>query len=250
MATSNNGKQQREAYNQSTWQSENVVSKTSQPYFEQDDEYDDPPPTQIQRGVTTHVTSEHLPVVMHEGVKYIAHEGTLVRIPKQRTQQHQLRQPSQQRTVVDSSVVSHVKRQKEYSRLLYIGIGMMLMLVLYVSGNLLIVLISNTYNDVVYGRPRVSHVSQVVGHHDSDSNPSQFTCMNNNNVISVTEQPGGDATHAKVYTVAKMMNQPLVPCTISFSNIVDGKKAYMIVSIGNNQFSYENTGSEFKVVNH
>ncbi len=77
--------------------------------------------------------------------------------------------------------------------LLLLGIGMIVMLMLWTLLTLVANWWNTTWDDIHYGRPRTFQVDAVVGHNDSASNPSHFIALNLNGRIEVIEFPGDDA---------------------------------------------------------
>ncbi len=76
-------------------------------------------------------------------------------------------------------------------------------------------------DDATYGRPRISQVDTVVGHNDSQSNPSHFIALNLNRHVVIIELPGGDSSKAKIYSVTTLYGdgQDLTPVTLSFKDV-------------------------------
>ena len=77
---------------------------------------------------------------------------------------------------------------------------MLLMLGLYIGGFQLWNSATSIYNDWTYGTTRTYQLDAVVGDHDSASAPTHFIALNLHGTIDVIEFPGGDITHAKVYS--------------------------------------------------
>lgn len=105
-------------------------------------------------------------------------------------------------------------------------------------------------DDVTYGNPRTYQVNAVVGHADSNSNPSHFIGLNLNGRITVTEAPGGDMTKAIVYhfpTIVDNAGNP--PVTIQFQDFDNDGRLDMVVKIGDpgSQVTYmmQNDGKQF-----
>ncbi len=61
--------------------------------------------------------------------------------------------------------------------LLLLGIGMILMLVLWTLLTLAVGWFSTTWDDLHYGRPRTFQIDAVVGQNDSPGNPSHFIAV-------------------------------------------------------------------------
>jgi hypothetical protein len=84
--------------------------------------------------------------------------------------------------------------------MLTLGIGMILMLALYVG----LMWVSNWWInrqlDATYGFPRTYQVDAVVGHNnDSPANPSHFIFLNLNGHVEIIEIPAGDASKTRIY---------------------------------------------------
>lgn len=131
--------------------------------------------------------------------------------------------------------------------MLTLGIGMIIMLLLYIgftwAGNWW----TEHQLDATYGFPRTYQVDAVVGHNnDSQVNPSHFIFLNLNGHVEIIELPAGDASKAKIYIGPTLFsdNAPLIPVTGEFKN-VDGKEE-MIVHIQNQEIIYVSDGTTFK----
>ncbi len=116
---------------------------------------------------------------------------------------------------------------------LIFGIGMVVMLALWIGGNMLLTWWTITQDDWHYGRPRTFQTDAVVGHADSPAQPSHFIAINFNRHVEIIELPGGDSTKAKIYTgpVLAGTGQDLTPVTLSFKDINGDGKPDMLVSI-------------------
>jgi hypothetical protein len=103
-------------------------------------------------------------------------------------------------------------------------------------------------NDVTYGRPRTFQIDAVVGHNDSPSNPSHFIFMNLNRHIVIIEFPGGDPSHARIYSGPTLFGngQDLTPVTAEFVDVNGDGKPDMIVKIQDQRLVYINDGTQFR----
>ncbi len=128
--------------------------------------------------------------------------------------------------------------------LVYIGIGMVFMLALFVGFQML----GNWWNNHVYGNPLTYQTDQVVGHGDSTDHPTHFIAINLNARVIIIEIPGGDATHARIYSGPTLYadNGNAVPVTLEFKGMNGDGKVDMIVHIGDHQIIYLNDGTQFK----
>jgi hypothetical protein len=126
--------------------------------------------------------------------------------------------------------------------------GMLMTLLLIVSFNA----IGNWWqihqDDVTYGRPRTFQIDAVVGHNDSPANPSHFIFMNLNRHVIIIEFPGGDPSHARIYSGPTLFGngQDLTPVTAEFKDVNGDGKLDMIVMIQNQRLVYINTGTAFR----
>ena len=115
--------------------------------------------------------------------------------------------------------------------LLYLGVGMLAMLALWTVLSMAVSWGSTTWNDLHYGRPRTFQIDAVVGHNDSEANPSHFIAINLNSRIEIIEFPGGDALHARIYTGPQLYgpDDALVPVTLRFVDVNNDHKPDMLI---------------------
>lgn len=135
------------------------------------------------------------------------------------------------------------KRKVHWS--LILGIGMVLMLGLYLSVSWLANWWVDRQLDATYGMPRTYQVDAVVGHEDSVVNPSHFIFLNLNGHVEIIELPGGNAAKAKIYVGPTLLsdNAPLIPVTGEFKN-VNGTEE-MLVYIQDQTLIYVSDGTKF-----
>jgi hypothetical protein len=140
--------------------------------------------------------------------------------------------------------------------LLPVGIGMILMLILWETGTAVLAWGTARYDDIRYGNPRTFQMDAVVGHGaDSQEHPSHFMALNLNRQAIVVEFPAGNPQGAQSYVVPYYIlgqNASLTPITLEFRNVdghADGKPD-MIVHIHlltqDQTFVFVNTGSKFR----
>jgi hypothetical protein len=132
--------------------------------------------------------------------------------------------------------------------LLILGIGMIIALLLWAFLNALSTWWTNHQLDATYGMPRTYQTDQVVGHSDSTDHPTHFIFMNLNGHMLIIELPGGDSSHAKIYSGPQIFadNPSSVPVTGEFKNVNGDGKIDLIVHIGDQRIIYLNTGTDFK----
>jgi hypothetical protein len=82
--------------------------------------------------------------------------------------------------------------------LLWLGVGMLAMLLLWVALSAFFGWVHTVLDDVQYGRPRTFQMDAWVDHSEQSGTPSHFIALNLNRHIEIIEIPGGDATHTHV----------------------------------------------------
>jgi hypothetical protein len=137
------------------------------------------------------------------------------------------------------------KRRKNHA-LLYIGIGMMLMVLGWIGLQLLGNWWTNHQLDASYGFPRTYQTDAIVYPGDSADHPSHYIFLNLNGIVEIIELPHGDSSHARIYKGPTIFsdNAPLVPVTGEFRSV--NGKAEMLVHIQNQVVLYINDGTQFK----
>ena len=75
---------------------------------------------------------------------------------------------------------------------------------------------------------------QVVGHGDSAAHPTHFIAVNLHAKIIIIEIPGGDSSHARIYSGPTLFsdNGHTIPVTLEFSDVNGDGKIDMVVHIG------------------
>ena len=138
------------------------------------------------------------------------------------------------------------KRRYHWSVL--IGIGMVITVLLFLSLSALATWWTNWQQASAYGYPRTFQMDVAVGHHDSQTHPSHFIFLNLEGHVLIIEFPGGDATHARIYSGPTLVEDGAdkVPVTASFQDVTGDGKLDMVVHIGDKDLVYLNDGSQFK----
>ena len=141
---------------------------------------------------------------------------------------------------------SQVTRQAH--PLLYLGIGMIAMLLLWTLLTSVLGWFTTTMNDIRYGRPRTYQTDSFVGHGEQSGTPSHFIAINLNRRIEIIELPGGDATHAKIYLGPQLYgaNDDLTPVTLIFADVNGDHKPDMIVNFQSSRIVFINDQGGFR----
>jgi hypothetical protein len=127
-------------------------------------------------------------------------------------------------------------------------IGMVVMAVLAMSLTSLASWWKVHQDDMQYGRPRTFQLDAVVGHNDSPANPTHFILINLNRHIQIIELPGGDSTHARIYSGPVLFGngQDLTPITGEVRDVNGDGKPDLIVHIQDQQLVFINDGTQFR----
>ena len=135
--------------------------------------------------------------------------------------------------------------------LLLLGLGMILMLVLWTLLTIAASWWNTTWDDLHYGRPRTFQIDMVVGQNDSASNPSHFIALNLNGRIEVIEFPGGDASRARIYIGPQLYGagSDLIPVTLSFVDVNGNHQPDMILHFQETRIVYINAQHGTRLAN-
>ncbi len=158
--------------------------------------------------------------------------------------------PRRSATVTEDIPQARPKRQRRgllAHPLLYLGIGMLAMLALWVLLQMAVSWWTMHTNDVTYGRPRTYQFDAVFGHNDSASTPTHIIIVNLNRHVIVIELPGGDATHSRIYSGPILFGdgQDLTPVTGRAVDANSDGKLDLVLSIGDQRIVYLNDGTQF-----
>jgi len=116
--------------------------------------------------------------------------------------------------------------------LLYLGLGMVAMLLLWTLLSTIFGWFSIMLDDIHYGHPRTFQTDAWVGHNEQTGVPSHFIAINLNRHIEIIEISGGDAAHTHIYTGPQFYgaNDDLTPVTLKFVDVNGDHKLDMLVS--------------------
>lgn len=132
--------------------------------------------------------------------------------------------------------------------LFLVGVGMVAALVLFLLGSWAIGAWQAHQIDAQYGYPRTWQTDAVVGHNDSPAHPSHFIFLNLHAHVVIIEIPGGDISHARIYSGPTVFgpDSDKVPITGSFEDVNGDGRLDLVVHIQGQDFVYLNDGTEFK----
>jgi len=138
-----------------------------------------------------------------------------------------------------------------------LGVGMLAMLAVWITGSWLLAWSLQRYNDVRYGNPRTYQMDAVVGHNkDSLQKPSHFIATNYNRQAVIIEFMAGDPAKSVSYVAPIYIagdNGDLAPVTLEFRDVNGDRIPDMIIHIhlpNQDQLSvFINDGSRFRPVN-
>jgi hypothetical protein len=136
--------------------------------------------------------------------------------------------------------------RKSINWTLPIGIGMIVMVLLFVGLNALSNWWTHHHLDATYAFPRISQADAVVYQGDTPQRPSHYLFLNLNGTVTIIELPHGDATRARVYKGPTLFddNADQVPVTGEF-RVVNGK-VEMLVHIEDRIILYIFNGTQFQ----
>lgn len=213
--------------------------------LEEDDRYYSTRPPTSARRYTSIAPAAPPPVrqVIHQGGKiFVVHEEVdprSLRAPIQRASRSHPQLPPPRSRYVDEEEEEEqyqqpqARYQRHWHPLVWIGLTMIVL----IAGWMLISMVSNwwqnTQADWAYGKQRHFEINAVIGHNDSQTNPSHFTAENNNGTIFVIEQPGGDISKGTTYQITAIPgNQGNPPVQIAFQDVNGDSKLDMVVEVG------------------
>jgi hypothetical protein len=215
--------------------------------YENDDLYTRPPRSAIK----------YQPEEIYNEGDTSFYAGQVVIPKKRRSAQPQLtagrtRQPQEElyRDDPDEQVQERPRRHRPKIRvnpLVWLGLGMIVMIVLWLGFSNLVNWWNIHSDDSTYGRPRTFQIDAVVGHDDSKTNPSHFIAINLNRHVIVIELPGGDPTKARIYPATTLFGdgQELTPVTLTFKDVTGSGLLDMEIHIQDQTIVMVNANGQF-----
>lgn len=128
--------------------------------------------------------------------------------------------------------------------LLFVGVGMLLMLALWLAFGMVANWWLVTQDDLHYGRPRTYQTDADVGH----GGVSHFIAINWHRHIEVIEIPQNNVAASKFYDGPMLTGdgQDLTPVTLEFKDVNGDGKSDMIIEAGDSRFVYINDHGAFR----
>ena len=231
---------------------------TRQPQSLGEDDYDDVwPPRQHTSSVRYDVGANGRPPVQEvfrQGNQTYLYRGDVPldqpffpNVPPRRSAKHyQLPPPPQQDTYADDEEEepeTHIpqaqrrrgKQKVTWHPLWWLGLGGIAMLLLWALFTSLGTWWQVQQDDWAYQRPRTFQMDAVVGHGDSQQNPSHFIAINLNRHVIIIEIPGGDTSKMRVYNGPTLFGngENLAPITLTFKDVNGDGKPDMLIHIRN-----------------
>ncbi len=160
----------------------------------------------------------------------------------QDTQGNQVIQRGRQRIVIHNQPPP--KRKVHWA--LILGIGMALMLGLYLGLTWVAAWWANHQLDALYGFPRTYQLDAVVYPGDSAEHPSHYIFLNLSGIVQIVEFPHGDSSHVRIYKGPALLsdNAALIPVTGEFRTV--NGKVEMLIHVQDQTVVYVNDGTHFK----
>jgi hypothetical protein len=191
----------------------------------------------------TETSQQHFPITQRRSASpYGPSSGSMPARPvRSTTMQHAPAYPAKQ---------AHGGRNIHW--MLYVGVGMIAALALWVLGSSLLAWGTAKYNDVLYGYPRTFQTDAVVGHGgDSKTQPSHFVALNLHGQVIIVELMAGNPAKSINYTGPNLFESggDLIPVTLEFRDVTGDGRPDMLVHIQDKVFVFVNDGTKFRPSN-
>lgn len=136
--------------------------------------------------------------------------------------------------------IHHTKPPRRVHWLFFVGMGMLVMILLWAGLSAFGNWWGNHQLDMIYGIPRTWQIDAVVGHNDSATHPSHFIFLNLNAHVVIIELPGGGISHARIYSGPQIFGDNARSLPVNGDGRID-----LIVHVGDQRFVYLNDGTTF-----
>jgi hypothetical protein len=201
------------------------------------------PVRRATREMDTENTRQRYPVQQRRTAPTYAQSPGTPRVPNMRT-------TTIRQAPIYSNKETHDGRSMHW--MLYVGVGMIAALALWVLGSSLLAWGTAKYDDVVYGYPRTFQTDAVVGHGgDSKDQPSHFIAMNLRGQVIIVELMAGNPAKSINYTGPNLFESggDRIPVTLEFRDVTGDGKPDMLVHIQDKVFVFVNDGTKFRPAN-
>jgi hypothetical protein len=158
-----------------------------------------------------------------------------VDVPKRKSRHAQAQLPPERERQTEeyAAVPPRPGQGRHVHPLAWFGIFLTLLVLGWIGLNTFTAWYQGVQNDWTYGQQRHFEINAIVGHADSQTNPSHFTAENNNGQIIVIELPGGNVAKAQIYQIETVPgNTGNPPVKLSFQDMNADGKPDMLVQIG------------------
>jgi hypothetical protein len=145
--------------------------------------------------------------------------------------------------------ISHPARsRRRLHPLFFCGVGLLIVILLWLGISQLISWGTNEVNDLRYGTPRTFQTDEFVGQGDSAQHPSHFIALNLHGTIVVVEFLGGDPAKTRDFELSSALgpDADLEVVTLRFVDVNHNGRPDMLVDIGGVQSILVNDGSTFR----
>lgn len=223
-----------------------MTPPTRQGFEEEEDEYSEPP-RQSTSAIRPHNTPPRITSPQTSAIPPRRQQRTRdFPLQRPRTTMQQPYPPAQQSPIT-----------KNVHWLLPLGVGMVAMLVLWITGSWILAWTLQRYDDIRYGNPRTYQTDAVVGHgDDSVAHPSHFVAINLNRQAVVIELMAGAPAKSVSYVVPYYIvgeGADLTPITLEFRDVTGDNRKDMIIHIHlrtqDQTFVFVNDGTKFRPPN-
>jgi hypothetical protein len=139
------------------------------------------------------------------------------------------------------------RRRLDVHPLLYLGVGMLVMLALWIGATNALTWWQSYQDNLHYGYPRTYQTDVRVGHHD-DQKPSHFIAVNLGGHIMVVEIQGGNGAFTKIY-LGPVYDGPQAdkhPVLLKFKDINHDGKLDMLILVNNQEVAFINDQGAFR----
>ncbi len=160
-------------------------------------------------------------------------EEQIIQRGNQRIHVRQVEIPRRRQLAAPPPKVTHSIEVRRLHWMLWVGSALLIMIAGYLAVSALGSWWQHHQDDATYGNPRTYQTDAVVGHGDSNSQPSHFIAINLKGQVIVAELPGGDVTKAISYQITTVPgNDSNPPVTLKFIDLNGDGKLDMEVLIG------------------